>query len=213
MSSRSEIIEAVKEYKLISIVRGVEKNKALEIADALYQGGVKLIEVTFNTEGAVEMIEAINKEFGDKMYVGAGTVLDSETAKQAINAGAEYILSPSLNENMVNTCNRYGKVAVPGVATPTEAVEAMQVGADLIKFFPAAASGANYLKSVRGPLDHVEIIAVGGVSIDNALDFLDAGAVGLGVGSSLVKNELIEAGNFEGIKQNASNFINLIENN
>ena len=208
--SKSDVINAIKKHKITAIVRGAEADKAIKIAKALYNGGVRLIEVTFNTEGAAEMIVAIKKELGDKMLVGAGTVLDSETAKQAIYAGAEFILSPSTDRGMIEICNKYGKVAIPGIATPTEAVEAMKMGADLIKFFPAAASGSKYMKSIRGPLDHVEIIAVGGVNLDNAKEFIDAGAIGLGIGSSLVKNELVKNSQFNVIEENAKKFINII---
>ncbi len=211
MHSRSEILEALKKHKIIAIVRGTDSSKALKVARALYKGGVRLIEVTFNTESADMMIETIRKEMGNKMYIGAGTVLDSETAKQAIHAGAEFVLSPSTVRNMITFCNRYGKVAIPGVATPTEAVRAMQSGADLLKFFPAAASGSKYMQSIQGPLDHVEIIAVGGINLNNASTFMEAGAVGLGIGSSLVDNKLIVAGKFDVIKKKARKFMEIVD--
>lgn len=211
MGARSEIINTVKEEQIIAIVRGVEEKKALKIARALYEGGIKLIEVTFNTQGAEKMIRAIKREMGEKIYVGAGTVLDAETARQAITAGAEYILSPSLNKDMVDTCNIYGKVAVPGIATPSEALKAMQVGADLIKFFPAAASGADYMRSIRGPLDQVEIIAVGGINLNNASVFLENGAVALGIGSSLVDKKMVAENDFSGLRKKASQFKALTE--
>jgi len=210
--SKTDILNAIKKYKITAIVRGTEAEKATEVARSLYAGGIRLIEVTFNTEGAAEMIAAIKKEMGDKMHIGAGTVLDSETAKQAIYAGAEFILSPSTDRGMIELCNTYGKVAIPGIATPTEAVKAMKMGAEIIKFFPAAASGSNYMKSIKGPLDHVEIIAVGGINLDNAREFLDKGAVGLGIGSSLVNNDYIENNDFDKIENKARDFTDIIEN-
>jgi len=207
MIKKSQIIENIKEKKIIAIVRGVEASTAINIAETLYNGGVKLIEVTFNTPGAAEMIAVIKKVMEDKMYVGAGTVLDSETTKIAIDSGAEFILSPSLDKGMINTCNRYGKVAIPGIATPTEAVKAMQWGADLIKLFPAAALGHKYLKSIKGPLDHIEIIAVGGINLDNAKIFIDAGSVGVGIGSSLVDKKLVEASDYKTIEKRAKQFV------
>jgi len=210
MIKKSQIIEAIKENKIIAIVRGVKASTAINIAETLYSGGVKLIEVTFNTPGAAEMIAVIKKAMQDKMYVGAGTVLDSETAKTAIDSGAEFILSPSLDKGMISTCNRYGKVSIPGIATPTEAVKAMQWGADLIKLFPAAELGHKYLKSIKGPLDHIEIIAVGGINLDNVIKFIEAGSVGVGIGSSLVDKKLVAAADFRTIKKRAKQFIQLI---
>jgi len=210
MIKRSQIIEAIKENKIIAIVRGVEASTAIKIAETLYSGGIKLIEVTFNTPGAADMIAIIKKAMGGKMYVGSGTVLDSETAKTAIDSGAEFILSPSLDEGMISTCNRYGKVAIPGIATPTEAVKAMQLGADLIKLFPAAELGHHYLKSIKGPLDHIEIIAVGGINLDNAKIFIDAGAVALGIGSSLVDKKLVAVADFQTIEKRAKLFVQSI---
>jgi 2-dehydro-3-deoxyphosphogluconate aldolase/(4S)-4-hydroxy-2-oxoglutarate aldolase len=128
MSNKLEIISAIKKYKICAIMRGAEAEKAVKIAQSLFDGGIKLIEVTFNTDKAIEMIEAIKRTMGDKMYMlGAGTVLDQETAILAINAGAEFILSPSISEGMIKICNRYGKVAIPGIMTPSEAVRAMEL--------------------------------------------------------------------------------------
>jgi len=211
MIKKSQIIEAIKENKIIAIVRGVEANTAINIAETLYSGGIKLIEVTFNTPGAAEMIAVIKKAMESKMYVGAGTVLDSETTKTAIDSGAEFILSPSLDKGMISTCNRYGKVAIPGIATPTEAVKAMQWGADLIKLFPAAALGHKYLKSIKGPLDYIEIVAVGGINLDNAKIFIDAGSVGVGIGSSLVDKKLVTASDFKEIEKRAKQFVELLD--
>jgi len=211
MIKKSQIIEAIKENKIIAIVRGVEANTAINIAETLYSGGIKLIEVTFNTPGAAEMIAVIKKAMESKMYVGAGTVLDSETTKTAIDSGAEFILSPSLDKGMISTCNRYGKVAIPGIATPTEAVKAMQWGADLIKLFPAAALGHKYLKSIKGPLDYIEIVAVGGINLDNAKIFINAGSVGVGIGSSLVDKKLVTAADFKEIEKRAKQFVESLD--
>lgn len=208
--SKSEVINAIKKHKITAIVRGVEAEKAVKIARALYQGGINLIEVTFNTQGAAEMIAAIKEEMEDRMYIGAGTVLDSETAKQAMDVGAEFILSPSTNKGMIEICNKYAKVAIPGIATPTEAVKAMKMGADIIKFFPAAASGPLYLKSIKGPLNHVEVMAVGGINLNNAKTFIDAGAIALGIGTSLVKNKLVENDRFDTIEARAREFVQLV---
>lgn len=209
MDTKFKIINAIIEHKIIAIVRGVKVNEAVKIAHALYSGGIKLIEVTFNSEGAMEMIMAIKEEMKEKMHVGAGTVLDSETAKMAFYAGAEYILSPILDQGMINICNRYGKIAIPGIATPTEAIKAMQWGADFIKLFPASDLGPNYIKSIKGPIKQARIIAVGGINLNNAKEFLNAGAVGLGLGSSLVNNQLIIGSNYEEICTRAKKYISI----
>ena len=209
MSNKLEIISAIKKYKICTIIRGAETEKAVKIAQSLFDGGIKLIEVTFNTDKAIEMIEAIKRTMGNKMYVGAGTVLDQETAILAINAGAEFVLSPSISEGMIKVCNRYGKVAIPGIMTPSEAVRAMELGADILKLFPAGELGPGYLKSIRSPLNHIEFIAVGGINLDNAKSFMKSGAIGLGIGSSLVDNSLVINSNFTELKKRAKNFVEL----
>lgn len=144
------------------------------------------------------------------MYVGAGTVLDQETAILAINAGAEFILSPSISEGMIKVCNRYGKVAIPGIMTPSEAVRAMELGADILKLFPVGELGPGYLKSIRSPLNHIEFIAVGGINLDNAKSFMKSGAIGLGIGDSLVDNSLIINSKFTELEKRANNFVQLL---
>lgn len=210
MSNKLEIISAIKKYKICAIIRGAEAEKAVKIAQSLFDGGIKLIEVTFNTDKVIEMIEAIKRTMGDKMYVGAGTVLDQETAILAINAGAEFILSPSISEGMIKVCNRYGKVAIPGVMTPSEAVRAMELGADILKLFPAGELGPGYLKSIRSPLNHIEFIAVGGINLENAKSFMKSGAIGLGIGSSLVDNSLVINSKFTELEKRANSFVQLL---
>jgi len=210
MSNKLEIISAIKKYKICAIIRGTEAEKTAKIAQSLFDGGIRLIEVTFNTDKAIEMIEAIKRTMGDKMYVGAGTVLDQETAKLAINAGAEFILSPSISEGMIKICNRYGKIAIPGIMTPSEAVRAMELGADILKLFPAGELGPGYLKSIRSPLNHVEFIAVGGINLENAKSFMKSGAIGLGIGSSLVDNILVINSKFTELEKRAENFVKLL---
>lgn len=210
MSNKLEIISAIRKYKICAIIRGTEAEKAVKIAQSLFDGGIKLIEVSFNTDKAIEMIEAIKERMEDKMYVGAGTVLDQETAKLAINAGAEFILSPSISEGMIKVCNRYGKVAIPGVMTPSEAVRAMELGADILKLFPAGELGPRYLKSIRSPLNHIEFIAVGGINLENAKSFMKSGAIGLGIGNSLIDNNLVINSKFTELEKRANSFVKLL---
>lgn len=203
---RSEIVTTLLQEKVTAIVRGIPADKVCPVADALLAGGVRCIEVTFNTPGAADMIRALKKGYGDKMLVGAGTVLDTETCKTAIDAGADFILSPALNTAVITMCNRYGKVAVPGVMTPTEILTAMEAGAEIVKVFPAGSLGTSYIKDVLGPLNHAAIMAVGGVDADNAAAFFKAGAKCIGVGSALVSKALIEAGDYAAITARAKAF-------
>jgi 2-dehydro-3-deoxyphosphogluconate aldolase/(4S)-4-hydroxy-2-oxoglutarate aldolase len=211
MNKKSDIMKLIKDNKIIAIIRGIDNsNQSLEAVQSLYKGGIRLVEVAFNTNNAEKIIERIDKEFGDSMHIGAGTVLDSETARTAIQAGADFILSPITNKGMIHCCNRYGKVSIPGAATPTEVINAMNEGADFIKFFPAEASGVKYMKSVQGPLDHVELIAVGGINLNNINEFLDAGAIAVGIGSSLINNDDVKNDKYENITKKAKKFVEKI---
>ena len=203
---RAEIVTALLNEKVTAIVRGIPADKVCAVADALLEGGVRSIEVTFDTPGAAEMIRTLKGAYGDKMLVGAGTVLDTETCRTAILAGADFILSPTLNTAVITMCNRYGKAAVPGVMTPTEILTAIEAGADIVKVFPAGSLGTSYIKDVLGPLKQACIMAVGGVDESNAAAFFKAGAKCIGVGSALVSKALIEAGDYAAITARAKAF-------
>lgn len=210
MHNKINVINSLIKNKIIAIVRSIENDKVINVARALYDGGIRMLEVTFNTEGAAEMIKTIKDHLGNDILVGAGTVLDSETAKTAIDVGAEFILSPSLDKDTITICNRYGVLPIPGITTPTEAVKAMQWGAEILKFFPAGVLGPDYVRNILGPLNHSQIIAVGGINRNNASDFLSAGCIGLGVGGALVNNNLIAENNYKTIKERAEDFLKLI---
>lgn len=203
----ANILKALGEHKLVSIVRGVEEKDAIATAEALYQGGIRAIEITMNTTGALRMIEKVKYSFGDKMLIGAGTVLDSENAANAITAGADFILSPTLSIKVIEICNRYSKLAVPGVLTPTEILTAWEAGAQLVKVFPARAFGPKYIKDIKGPLPQVEIMPVGGVSLENASDFMNNGAFALGIGTALVNPEWTSKGDFGKVTKAAEAFV------
>jgi 2-dehydro-3-deoxyphosphogluconate aldolase/(4S)-4-hydroxy-2-oxoglutarate aldolase len=206
-----EILNKIRESGVCAIVRGTKIENACKIADALLAGGVNVIEVTFNTPGAAEMIKELSEKYKDKMVVGAGTVLDPETARVAIMAGATFVLSPSLNIDVLRMCQRYSVLPVPGITTPTEAITAWENGASVVKIFPAGALGASYIKQMRGPFSQIDMMAVGGVSLDNIKDFIKAGACSVGIGSDLVDKKLVEAGKFDELTKRASNFINAIK--
>lgn len=203
---RTEIVATLLKEKVTAIVRGIQPDKLRATADALLAGGVHCIEVTFNTPGAAEMIRVLKVEYGDRMLVGAGTVLDTETCRTAILAGADFILSPTLNVDVITMCNRYSVAAVPGVMTPTEILTAMEAGADIVKVFPAGSLSPSYIKDVLGPLNQVKIMVVGGVDLENVGAFFKAGAACAGVGSSLVSKKLIENQDFAAITERAKAF-------
>jgi len=198
---------------VIAVLRGVERDDVAQVAEALIEGGVTTLEVTADTPGAMEMIEDLATTYGDRedVLIGAGTVLDAETARAALLAGAEFVVSPSFHEDVVETCNRYGAVVAPGVATPTEAIEAYQTGADLVKLFPASDLGPSYLGSIKGPLGQIPIVPTGGVGPDNAGEFIEAGACAVGAGGSLIDNEAIAAGDYDVLTDNAEALVAAVE--
>ena len=206
-----DVLNKIEETGIISIIRGIDETKISKTVQALFEGGIKVLEVTFDTPGAAGMIEKIKREYSDKIIIGAGTVLDPETARIAILSGADFVLSPSLNIKVIEVCSRYSKLAVPGVLTPTEIVCALESGAQIVKLFPAGAFGPAYIKDIKGPLKQAEIIAVGGISIDNAEEFIRNGAMALGVGSELVNSRLISEEEFSVISQKSRMFIDIIK--
>ncbi|MEG6520735.1 bifunctional 4-hydroxy-2-oxoglutarate aldolase/2-dehydro-3-deoxy-phosphogluconate aldolase [Desulfotomaculum sp. 1211_IL3151] len=172
--------ECVKETGVVSIVRGVKKEELIPLVSALQEGGIKAVEVTCNTPGAIDMINQLRTHFDKEMFVGAGTVLDKETASLVIAAGAQFILSPHLSQEVIEVGNLYGKPVVPGAMTPTEVIQAIRWGAKMVKIFPAGVLGTQYFKNILGPYPHAQMMVVGGVNINNAADFLRAGATSLG---------------------------------
>lgn len=182
---------------LIAIVRLDSSGELVKAAKAIAAGGVSVIEFTMTTPGALRTIEESSKSLGGDVLIGAGTVLDAETARAAILAGAEFIVAPTLNPEVIELCHRYDKIVVPGAYTPTEILSAWELGADFVKLFPAEIGGPAYLKAVRAPLPQVKLIAVGGVSVETAASFIRAGAAALGVGSSLVNQKIVAAGQFD----------------
>lgn len=174
------------EHKVIAIVRGADPRSLLRIAQALHAGGIRLMEVTLNSPGALASIEEVSGAMEGKLLVGAGTVLDPETARAALLAGAKYIISPTLNKKTIRLTKRYGAVSIPGAYTATEILKAYEYGGDIIKVFPASASGAGYFKDIAGPLPFIPLMPTGGVSLANIRSFQEAGAVAFGLGSALV---------------------------
>ena len=207
---REEIIKSIEENKIIAIIRGVEPEKAIKVAKALYDGGIKMVEVTFNQSApekfnqTTDAIKAIKENFPD-ILVGAGTVLTVEQVDLAKVAGAEYIISPDTDEEVIKYTVKSGLVSLPGAYTASEVKKAHNAGADFVKLFPC--TSVSYLKAVKAPLSHIKFLAVGGVTVDNASDFIKAGAVGLGVGSSLVNKKFIDEENWEALTNLAKEFV------
>lgn len=206
-----EQMQLIRETGIVAIVRGTGINSLFKVAESLKEGGVRVIEVTLNTPGAIEMIGQLVKEYGNEMLIGAGTVLDPETARSVILAGAKFILGPTLNPEVCKLCKRYNTVYVPGVLTPTEIMTAWEMGAHVVKIFPAGSVGPRYIKELRGPLPQVEMMPVGGVTLDNAAEFIKAGAVALGIGSELVDRKAVEAGRFDLLTEKARQFIAAVQ--
>ena len=209
---RTEIIKRVKEKKIVVIVRGVYGEDCLKLAEALYDGGIELIEVTFdqsseeNQVKTVNTIKLINDAMNGKVVMGAGTVTTIQMLEAAYNAGAKFIVSPDMNPEIIKATVEKGMVSMPGAMTPTEIVTAYKSGADFVKVFPVLNLGCDYIKAVRGPLNHIPLLAVGGVNEKNIGEFIKAGACGAGVGGNLVNKEWIANGEFDKITALAREF-------
>jgi 2-dehydro-3-deoxyphosphogluconate aldolase / (4S)-4-hydroxy-2-oxoglutarate aldolase len=182
------VLEEILEYKIVAILRGIHPDHVLEIAGALQQGGVRLLEITLNSPDALPMITRVSAALGDRLCVGAGTVLDAKQAQSAIDAGARFIISPSLDAETIQQTRQMGAVSIPGAFTATEILAAWRYGADIVKVFPASV-GVAYFRDLRGPLPFIPLMPTGGISLDNIGDFKKAGAVAFGIGSALVRSE------------------------
>jgi 2-dehydro-3-deoxyphosphogluconate aldolase / (4S)-4-hydroxy-2-oxoglutarate aldolase len=208
--SRHTDLQRVLDSGIVAIIRASSGEQLVNVAHALYEGGIDVIEVTFTTPGVVEVISAVRKELGNKVLLGAGTVLDPETARIALLAGAEFIVSPCVNVEVIKLAHRYDKLVMPGAYTPTEIVTAWEAGADVVKLFPADMGGAPYLKALKGPLPQVRIMPTGGVNQQTLKDFVKAGACAVGLGGQLVEKDALERSDFARIRQLATEYSQLI---
>lgn len=208
--SRHDDLDRITEGGLVAIIRASSGEQLVDVAEALYEGGVDVLEVTFTVPKALEIISAVDARLGTKILLGAGSVLDPETARSAMLAGAEFIVSPVVNLDVIQLCNRYGKVVMPGAFTPTEVLTAWQAGADIVKVFPADIGGPAYLKALRAPMPQVQLLPTGGVNLDTLADFLKAGACAVGLGSSLVEKTAVENGDMERIRSLATQYVELV---
>jgi 2-dehydro-3-deoxyphosphogluconate aldolase/(4S)-4-hydroxy-2-oxoglutarate aldolase len=208
---KHEKLNIIRETGIIAIMRADSSDQLITAADAIKAGGVRVIEVTMTTPGALGVIQAAKVRYGQDVLFGAGSVLDPETARAAILAGADFVVAPTLKLETIALCNRYGIPVMPGCYTPTEALTAWEAGADMVKLFPASFGGAEWIKALLAPLPQLEIVPVGGVELDTAANFIRNGAAALGVGSSLVNQKLLDQGNLEELTRRAAAFIQEVQ--
>lgn len=195
---KDEVLQTIEEIGVIPVVRAASADEAVGVAELIREGGIPILEITMTVPGAVSVIADLSKRYGDQVLVGAGTVLDPEAAARCIRAGAQFVVSPALNLQTIELCNREGVAIFPGSLTPTEVVTAWQAGADAVKVFPCSAvGGPKYLRALKAPLPQIRLVPTGGVSLTTAKDFIAAGAWALGVGADLVNTAAIKSGDRE----------------
>lgn len=204
-------LEELKKRKIVAVIRGARPDQILPIAHALHAGGVSAFEITVETPQVCKLIEKVKEEYGNEVIVGAGTVLDPETARSVILSGAEFIFSPTVNTETIKMTKRYGVISIPGAFTPTEILTAYENGGDMIKVFPADVLGVPYFKSLQGPLPHIPLMPTGGINAENLLDYFKAGAVAAGVGGSLVNvKKLNSEKDYASLTEKAKKFSELV---
>ena len=207
MSALSQILE----HKIVAILRGMPPKDTMEIAQALYNGGLRILEITLNSDDALPLIEQLSHEFKNKMLIGAGTVLNVKDAENAIDAGATFLISPSLDLSVIKTAKDTGVVSIPGAFTPTEILSAYNNGADIIKVFPTLS--AEYIKNILAPLNHIPVMPTGGIDLDNIKTFITTGAVAFGIGSALVgKQTIIDESYLQSLTAKAKPFQQSVNN-
>ncbi len=209
---KREVFNRIISEGLVPVVRVSSAQEAIDVAEAIKEGGVSLIEITMSVQGAIEVIKELTQKYKDKIIMGAGTVLDPETGRAALLAGAQFLVSPTLNLDLIHLAHRYSAVVIPGTMTPTEVLTAWNAGADLVKVFPAAQlGGPEYIKALRGPLPQILLVPTGGVNLQNAGAFIRAGAAALGAGGELVDKKAVKEKKFHIITENTRAFLKAIQ--
>lgn len=209
--SKDTVLNQILDTGVVAIMRASSSDQLLSAAEAILEGGVSAIEVTMTTPNAMEVIRQATQKFGSQVLFGVGTVLDSETARAAILAGAQFVVCPTLNLGTIQTCSRYSVPVMPGAYTPTEILTAWEAGADVVKVFPASVGGPDFIKALRGPLPHIRLAAVGGVNVNTTADFFRAGVSVVGVGGELVNQKLLDSRDFNTITERARAFRRLAD--
>ena len=203
----ADAVRRIKEIGIIPVIRTSDAESAIRSVEAICEGGIPCAEITLTVDGALRALEELAKRFGDRILLGAGTVLDPETARACIVSGAEFLVSPSLNTKTIELAKRYSKAIFPGALTPTEIVAAWEAGADGIKIFPAnALGGAKYIRALRGPFPHIDFVPTGGVNLDTISDFLSAGCSAVGVGGELVDSKTVTSQRYDLLVERARHF-------
>lgn len=208
--TKSDQLSRVLETGIVAVIRANSGDLLVDVAQALLSGGIDVMEITFTVPKAVQVLERVRDRMGDQVLLGAGTVLDPETARAALLAGAEFIVSPSTNLDVIRMCRRYDRLVMPGALTPTEVVTAWEAGADIVKIFPSDLTGPKYLKALHGPLPQIRLMPTGGVDLDTAAEFLRCGACALGIGGSLVEKRAVEEGDFPRIESLARQYVEIV---
>jgi len=213
---RKNVIEAIEREKVITIVRGVESEKLIPLAEAMYDGGIRLLEITYSANGSVsdedtaKNIEMLSNHFGDRMFIGAGTVITEKQVELTKKAGGKFIISPDTCEAVIKKTRELDMVSMPGALTPTEIQNAHRYGADFVKLFPITNMGVEYVKAVKAPLSHIKLLAVGGINENNMSDYLKAGVCGFGIGSNIVNKKLIDSDDYSAITELAKKYTKVI---
>jgi 2-dehydro-3-deoxyphosphogluconate aldolase / (4S)-4-hydroxy-2-oxoglutarate aldolase len=211
MAKKHEVLAALRETGVVAVIRTENPQDLVSVAKALAQGGVNFIEITMTVPGALEIIrDAVAELKGANVYIGVGTVLDAETARAAIIAGAQYVVGPTVDVDTIRICNTYGVAVMPGGMTPTEILQAWKAGADVVKVFPANIGGPDFLKSIKEPMPQIELLPTKGVDFDTAASYIKAGAIAVGTGTCLVNKALIAAKDYGQITENAKRFIKIV---
>jgi len=211
MDNKEKNLQDIVNCGVVAVIRVASAQEAVEVCGAIAKGGVKPIEITMTVPGAIDAIKELKGAMGDNVLLGAGTVLDPETARAVVLAGAEFVVCPTLNLEVIEVCRRYSKIVIPGAFTPTEILTAWEAGADIVKVFPATVGGPRYLRDIRGPLPQIRLMPVGGVNIDNTPDFIKAGAVAVAAGTSLVDRKAVSEGKYDIITENARKFVEVVK--
>lgn len=212
MPAPNSVEQRIDKSGVVAVLRGIDEDQISRVSRAIYEAGVGAIEVTADGNRVRKKIAAVDRELDDTdAVVGAGTVLDSATAETVIDAGATFVLAPDCNPDVIRTCNRHDVVSIPGVMAPTEAVTAIEAGADILKMFPATTVGPEHIGALRGPLGDIDIMPTGGISTENVAAFFDAGAVAVGVGSAIVDYDALEAGEMAQVRETAAEFVDCVD--
>jgi 2-dehydro-3-deoxyphosphogluconate aldolase/(4S)-4-hydroxy-2-oxoglutarate aldolase len=204
-------LRQILESGIVAVVRSPDSEQLVEVVRALADGGVTVVEITMTVPDALGVLRQVRRALGERVLLGAGTILDTETARAALLAGAEYLVAPTLNLDVIRLCQRYSKLVMPGAFTPTEILTAWEAGADFVKVFPAEVVGPAFFKAMRGPLPYIRLMPTGGVDLDTAADFLKAGACCLGLGSQLVEPKAVAERNFERIRDLARQYVAIVK--